>query len=94
MADLVMRILLDVGQERLEVAATLVEDRVGLVVALEPVKSGESRHVHAFDVDLVGRRVHLGDDHIVVVGQLSSQLVVDGRELLAVSAPEELRSMM
>jgi hypothetical protein len=38
-------------------------------------------------VQLVGRGVHLGDDHVGAGRVLLGQLVPDGRQLLAVAAP-------
>ena len=74
-----------------ELAETL-DSSVSVVVndlicaLLEEFDGGE-----ALDLDLlqlVGSGVHLGNDNVLVIGILLSQLVPDGYKLLAVSAPD------
>ena len=73
-----------------ELAETL-DSSVSVVVndlicaLLEEFDGGE-----ALDLDLlqlVGGGIHLGNDNVLVIGILLSQLVPDGCKLLAVSAP-------
>ena len=68
--------------ETLERPLSVVVDHL-VVSLLEELDGGE-----ALDLDvlqLVGGGVHLGDDDLVVVGELVTQLVPDGGKLLAVS---------
>lgn len=63
--------------EVLELPALLVLDRIGLVVALEEVDSGEPLHGQALHVHLVSGVVHLCDDNLVVLCKLVTELVPD-----------------
>ena len=61
--------------------AVVVDD--GVVALLEELDSGEALDLDV--LELVGGGVHLGDDDLVVVGELVTQLIPDGGKLLAVS---------
>jgi hypothetical protein len=76
--DLVVRVLLQVADEVLDVSALLVLDGVGLVVALEEVDRGEALHGDARHVDLVGGGVHLRDHDVVRLLVLVAELVPNG----------------
>ena len=51
----------------------------------EELERGEAVHFHC--LHLVGRGVHLGNDYVLVVLVGLSQLIPDGGQLLAVTAP-------
>ena len=51
----------------------------------EIFKGGEALHFDIFD--LVSCGIHLGNDDFVIVLELLAQLIPDGGQLLAVSAP-------
>lgn len=79
---------LTVGIEELdEIIESPVQVEVDDLVVLlaEVFDCGEGRDLDA--LQLVGSGVHLGNDNILIVLVLLSQLVVDGGQLLAVSAP-------
>jgi hypothetical protein len=81
--------LLEILHEILQLSPGLVLDWL-LVVAWEEVDGGESLHVQAWDLDLVGGGVHLGDHDIVVGAEFGSQLIPSWCELLAVSTPRSV----
>lgn len=87
--DLHARLARDEGDQALQVAAALVV--VDLAV-LEPLQGGEALHAMLAAEVLVGVGVDLGDGELVRVLEGVGQLLVDGREGLAVAAPgrEEL----
>lgn len=61
--------------------------RVPYLVAFLLVKLDGGEAVNLGVLELVGRGVHLDDEHVIAVLVLLGQLVVDGRQLLAVAAP-------
>lgn len=63
--DLVVGICLQELKEGIELTLLIVLDRVGLVVAREEVDGGETTNGNTSVNDLVGGRVHLGNDNIL-----------------------------
>jgi hypothetical protein len=82
----VVCVLLQVLYEILHLSAAFVSDGL-LILSGEEHKSGESLDLKTLNVNLVGSRVHLGNHNILVVLEVSTDLIIDGGELLAVSAP-------
>mmetsp|Transcript_1189 Transcript_1189/g.2400 ORF Transcript_1189/g.2400 Transcript_1189/m.2400 type:complete len:221 (-) Transcript_1189:900-1562(-) len=86
MVELGGSVLLQELNKVLELTTRLVLDGL-LVFAGEEVKSGESLDIKTININLVGGGVHLGDDNTVHGGELGTELIPSGGELLAVSAP-------
>ena len=77
-------VLLEPALEVGELSGTVVGDTL-LVVSRVEDQSGEALDLNT--LGLVGGRVELGDDEVLDVLVLLGELVPDGRELLAVTAP-------
>ena len=81
----VLGLLLEPLLEVLELSATVVIDGCVLGTLRVELEGGVSSDIDS--IDLVGGGVHLGDGEASHVLEVSSELVPDGGELLAVAAP-------
>jgi len=79
------RLLGDVLQEVIDLATSVVAHWLVLGVLGKPEQCGEAAHVE-LRRHIVGGGVHLDDGNVLVL-QLLGQLLVDGGQLLAVTAP-------
>lgn len=81
------RLLRDELGQALEITAALVVLRL-VALSVEPLQCGESRNAEALAQGLVLIRINLRDGDLASgVLEAGSELLVDGREVLAVAAP-------
>jgi len=78
-------VLLEVLGESFDSSVSFEVERSAFLSGRPELDGGESLNADRFD--FVGSGVHLGDDEVGVVSEVLGELVVDGGELLAVTAP-------